>query len=168
MLARGNFGRTNPKTDWQGTLAEPTQKGPSVKPFGRTNPNTERQGSLAEPAQKRPSGKRLGRTKPKAERQRILAEQTQKTERRKRFWQNEPNSGHESPQGEPLTRKKPGRPATGQDPVSAIQLLPTLRSAIENWAHQQDDKPSRSEAIRQLIEIALSAKSKRQSGRGEK
>jgi metal-responsive CopG/Arc/MetJ family transcriptional regulator len=30
------------------------------------------------------------------------------------------------------------------------------------------DKPSRSEAIRRLIEIALTAKSKRQSARGEK
>jgi len=38
----------------------------------------------------------------------------------------------------------------------------------EGWAKQQKDKPSRSEAIRRLIEIALTAKSKRQSTRGEK
>jgi metal-responsive CopG/Arc/MetJ family transcriptional regulator len=50
----------------------------------------------------------------------------------------------------------------------ALRLPPALRSAIENWANQQNDKPSRSEAIRRLIEIALTAKSKRQSGRGEK
>jgi hypothetical protein len=37
--------------------------------------------------------------------------------------------------------------------------------AIENWARQQKDKPSRSEAIRRLIEIALAAKPKRQSAR---
>jgi metal-responsive CopG/Arc/MetJ family transcriptional regulator len=43
-----------------------------------------------------------------------------------------------------------------------------LRSAIETWAKQQKDRPSRSEAIRRLIEIALTAKSKRQSNRGEK
>jgi len=43
-----------------------------------------------------------------------------------------------------------------------------LRSAIETWAKQQPDKPSRSEAIRQLVEFALKAKSKRQSNRGEK
>jgi hypothetical protein len=43
-----------------------------------------------------------------------------------------------------------------------------LRSAIENWAKQQKDEPSRSEAIRRLIEIALNAKSKWQSSRGEK
>jgi metal-responsive CopG/Arc/MetJ family transcriptional regulator len=36
-----------------------------------------------------------------------------------------------------------------------------LRSAIEAWAKQQKDKPSRSEAIRRLIEFALTAKSKR-------
>jgi metal-responsive CopG/Arc/MetJ family transcriptional regulator len=40
--------------------------------------------------------------------------------------------------------------------------------AIENWAKRQKHKPSRSEAIRRLIEIALTATSKRQSGRGEK
>jgi metal-responsive CopG/Arc/MetJ family transcriptional regulator len=44
-----------------------------------------------------------------------------------------------------------------------------LRSAIETWAKQQKDRPSRSEAIRRLIEIALSGKSKPQnSRRGEK
>ena len=37
--------------------------------------------------------------------------------------------------------------------------------AIENWAKQQKDKPSRSEAIRRLIQSALAAKSnKRSSG----
>jgi metal-responsive CopG/Arc/MetJ family transcriptional regulator len=35
--------------------------------------------------------------------------------------------------------------------------------AVENWAKLQKDKPSRSEAIRRLIEIALTAKPKRQS-----
>jgi hypothetical protein len=39
---------------------------------------------------------------------------------------------------------------------------------IETWAKEQKDRPSRSEAIRRLIEIALTAKTKRQSSRGEK
>jgi hypothetical protein len=39
--------------------------------------------------------------------------------------------------------------------VLAVRLPPDLRSAIEAWAKQQDDKPTRSEAIRRLIEIAL-------------
>jgi hypothetical protein len=42
-------------------------------------------------------------------------------------------------------------------------LAPALRSAIESWAKQQKDKPSRSEAIRRLIEFALSVIAKRRS-----
>jgi hypothetical protein len=66
-----------------------------------------------------------------------------------------------------VTHKKRGRPATGHDPVLTVRLSPTTRIAVENWATQQKDKPSRSEAIRRLIESALAAKSKRQSNRGE-
>jgi hypothetical protein len=51
--------------------------------------------------------------------------------------------------------KKRGRPATGRDPVSAIRLSPTIKSKIEAWAKQQAEQPTRSEAIRRLIEIAL-------------
>jgi len=36
-----------------------------------------------------------------------------------------------------------------------------MRADIEEWAKQQSDKPSRSEAIRRLIEIALAVKAKR-------
>jgi hypothetical protein len=57
-----------------------------------------------------------------------------------------------------LPKKKRGRPATGRDPVSAIRLSPSLKSAIDNWAKRQNDKPSRSEAIRRLVEFALAAK----------
>ena len=72
------------------------------------------------------------------------------------------------PSTEKVTPKRPGRPATGRDPVLTMRLPPSTRLAIENWAKRQKDKPSRSEAIRRLIEIALTAKSKRQSNRGEK
>ena len=66
----------------------------------------------------------------------------------------------------PVTQKKrgPGRPATGQDPTMTVRLPMDLRSAIETWAKQQKDRPSRSEAIRRLIEIALAAKPKNRSG----
>ena len=67
----------------------------------------------------------------------------------------------------PVIHKKRGRPATGHDPVLTVRLSPATRVAIETWAKQQADKPSRSEAIRQLVEFALKAKSKRQSNRGE-
>jgi metal-responsive CopG/Arc/MetJ family transcriptional regulator len=56
-----------------------------------------------------------------------------------------------------VTRKKRGRPATGQDPIFTVRLPAKLRTAIEIWAKQQDDKPSRSEAIRRLIEYGLAA-----------
>jgi len=51
-----------------------------------------------------------------------------------------------------------GRPATGKDPGTTIRLPPDLRTAIDAWARKQDDKPSRSEAIRRLIELGLKAK----------
>ena len=44
------------------------------------------------------------------------------------------------------TRKKRGRPATGQDPVTAVRLSPVFKSQIDDWAKQQPDKPSRSAA----------------------
>jgi hypothetical protein len=71
------------------------------------------------------------------------------------------------PSTEKVTRK-PGRPATGRDPVLTVRLPLAVRSAIENWAKQQKDRPSRSEAIRRLIEIALATKSKWQSSLGDK
>jgi hypothetical protein len=60
-----------------------------------------------------------------------------------------------------VTPKKRGRPATGQDPVLTVRLPPSTRLAIENWAKQQKDRPSRSEAIRRLIEFGLATKAKK-------
>jgi hypothetical protein len=57
-----------------------------------------------------------------------------------------------------VPKKKRGRPATGRDPVTAIRLSEKLRQQVDAWAQQQDDPPSRSEAIRQLVEIGLTAK----------
>ncbi len=64
---------------------------------------------------------------------------------------------------EKVIPKKPGRPATGRYPVLTVRLPPTLRSEIESWAKQQNDKLSRSEAIRRLIEFALACKAKRRN-----
>jgi hypothetical protein len=61
---------------------------------------------------------------------------------------------------EKTTLRKPGRPATGRDPVLAIRIPTALRVDIESWAKRQKDKPSRSEAIRRLIECALTIKGK--------
>jgi hypothetical protein len=55
----------------------------------------------------------------------------------------------------PVVRNKRGRPPTGQDRVTAVRLSAALRSQIEEWGKQQPDKPSRSGALRRLVEIAL-------------
>jgi hypothetical protein len=57
-----------------------------------------------------------------------------------------------------VVRKRPGRPATGQDPVTAIRLSKELRRAVDGWSEMQADKPKRSEAIRRLVETGLKAK----------
>src|SRR5438045_4180933 len=57
-----------------------------------------------------------------------------------------------------VLRKKGGRPSTGEMPVSAIRLSAEMRQKVDRWADRQDDKPSRSEAIRRLVEIGLKAR----------
>jgi hypothetical protein len=54
-----------------------------------------------------------------------------------------------------VPKKRRGRPATGRDPVTAIRLSKELRETVDRWAAWQDDEPSRSEAIRRLVAIAL-------------
>jgi hypothetical protein len=54
-----------------------------------------------------------------------------------------------------VVRKKRGRPATGQDPVTAIRLSDDLRARVDAWAAKQHDEPGRSEAIRRLVELGL-------------
>jgi hypothetical protein len=56
-----------------------------------------------------------------------------------------------------VLRKKRGRPATGQDPVTAIRLPLKLRSKLDEWCKRQEDLPSRSEAIRRIVEQALTS-----------
>jgi hypothetical protein len=52
--------------------------------------------------------------------------------------------------------KLPGhRRATGGDEAEVIRLTDELLEKIKAWAHNQDDKPDRSEAIRRLVEMAL-------------
>jgi hypothetical protein len=57
-----------------------------------------------------------------------------------------------------VVRKRPGRPATGQDPVTAIRLSKELRETVDKWAASQDDEPGRSEAIRRLVELGLTVR----------
>lgn len=58
------------------------------------------------------------------------------------------------------TTKRRGRPATGRDPVTAIRLSAELRASVDKWASKQEDEPSRSEAIRRLVEMGLKVKGK--------
>jgi hypothetical protein len=59
-----------------------------------------------------------------------------------------------------VVRKRAGRPATGQDPVTAIRLSQEMRATVDKWAARQDDSPGRSEAIRRLVELGLTVKTK--------
>ena len=54
--------------------------------------------------------------------------------------------------------KRPGRPATGRDPVTAIRLPADLRAALDDWRRTQADLPTRSEAIRRILRQALKVK----------
>ena len=36
-----------------------------------------------------------------------------------------------------------------------MRLSPELKNRVETWAKRQPDKPSRSEALRRLVEMAL-------------
>jgi hypothetical protein len=52
--------------------------------------------------------------------------------------------------------KGPGRPSTGIGPNVGLRLHPDLSEAIDQWISERPDpKPSRPEAIRTLLKIAL-------------
>lgn len=53
-------------------------------------------------------------------------------------------------------KKKRGRPATGKDPLVSARLPQKLIDQVERWA--ASNEASRSEAIRQLVELALKVK----------
>jgi hypothetical protein len=56
--------------------------------------------------------------------------------------------------------KRPGagRPATGSDPSRTFRLSDEFMATLDVWSARQDDAPSRSEAIRRLVELGLKAK----------
>jgi hypothetical protein len=57
-------------------------------------------------------------------------------------------------------KQKRGRPPTGIRPMIGFRADFQLRQAIEKWAKSQADKPKLSDAIRRLVEIALTDTSK--------
>jgi hypothetical protein len=56
--------------------------------------------------------------------------------------------------------KRPGagRPATGHAPSRTFRLSDEFMATLDTWSARQDDKPSRSEAIRRLVELGLTVK----------
>jgi len=60
-----------------------------------------------------------------------------------------------------VTPKKRGRPATGKDPARTFRLSDPFIKSVDAWAAAQDDQPSRSEAIRRLVDAGLEATSKK-------
>jgi hypothetical protein len=56
------------------------------------------------------------------------------------------------------TKKRRGRPATGQGIQIGTRWPEATVAAIDSWIAKQDDKPGRSEAIRRLVEIGLKVK----------
>ena len=57
-----------------------------------------------------------------------------------------------------VKRKKPGRPATGTEPLYGVRIGDPLMKQIMDWAKAQG--ATRSEAIRRLVEIALKSESR--------
>lgn len=68
-----------------------------------------------------------------------------------------------------VNQKKRGRPATGRDPVSAVRFPTETICRIDAWAAKQEDEPGRSEAIRRLVELGLTVKTRpNRSSEGQK
>ena len=54
-------------------------------------------------------------------------------------------------------RKKRGRPRSGQIPVFSLRLQMGWQEAIDEWRSREPGHPSRSEAVRMLLAMALCA-----------
>ena len=53
--------------------------------------------------------------------------------------------------------KKRGRPATGVDQLYGVRIPDSLVLAVDRWA-AENDSPSRSDAMRRLLELSFSKK----------
>jgi Arc/MetJ-type ribon-helix-helix transcriptional regulator len=62
------------------------------------------------------------------------------------------------PKSKKVKPKKRGRPATGKDPLVGVRLPDAMIKQIDAWA-KREDVPSRSEAIRRLVDESLVAAS---------
>ena len=58
-----------------------------------------------------------------------------------------------------ITKQRKPRPKGAGEPVM-VRLQPELAGPLDDWRRKQADLPSRSEAIRRLVELGLKAKGK--------
>jgi hypothetical protein len=54
-----------------------------------------------------------------------------------------------------ITQKRRGPTPTGKGELLGVRVLPPLIAKLDSWIAKQDDAPSRPEAIRRLVETAL-------------
>ena len=61
-----------------------------------------------------------------------------------------------------VNKKSRGRPKKkgGVYPVTAVRLPPALGAEVDKWASAQADAPTRSAAIRRLVELGLTVKTR--------
>jgi hypothetical protein len=60
-----------------------------------------------------------------------------------------------------MSKKKPGPAPTGIGTPVLVRLHPPALTAVDEWAAQQEDHPTRPEAIRRMIEQVLGASKKK-------
>jgi hypothetical protein len=60
-----------------------------------------------------------------------------------------------------ISRKKRGPPPTGKGVPILVRLQPALLANLDGWISAQEASFTRPEAIRRLIEVALTAESKK-------
>jgi hypothetical protein len=58
-----------------------------------------------------------------------------------------------------ISRKKRGPPPTGKGTPILVRIQPKNLKTLDGWIASQTDKPSRPEAIRRIVEMALSGAS---------
>ena len=63
-------------------------------------------------------------------------------------------------QGKSVLKKRGRPPGRRYGETIPMRLSPALKDKVEAWADKQPDAPSRSEALRRLVEMALAANGK--------
>jgi len=64
-------------------------------------------------------------------------------------------------QGKSVHKKRGRPPGRRYGETIPVRLSSALKDQIDAWTEKQPDAPSRSEALRRLVELALAAKGKR-------